>query len=155
MTTRLFPLAALALAIATPAQARDWELANVSEDHSGAMFVDIDSIKVKDGAMREAEIYIVLRADNQNIAALQSLLLIDCAGARKRSQWWLGFDAGGRVVTQEPAETEWIPMKEGTLFGRVLERVCKGPPATPNQRFGANVPLDQVRARLNNPPAAN
>lgn len=150
MTIRLLTLAALALAAAAPAQARDWELVAIHEGHIAAMFVDADAIRVRDDGMREAPIMITLREDRDGVAMLQSQLLIDCNGRRKRSLRVRGFDASEKLIAEEPEEVEWVPMTEGSLYGLLLTRVCDASAAKPGRRFGAALPIAAVREGLKN-----
>lgn len=136
---KLLAAAALILAPAA-AQAEDWVLVTVSDNLSGAMFVDVDSLSAPGGPERSGRVFAVLREDSGPYAGVVADMTFDCKGRRQRIGKIDAYDNKGAMFNSEPGADEWRPIQPASNYEYVMQAMC-GEVKFEGQHFGAKVPV--------------
>lgn len=122
---RILTAAALLLAPAS-ALASDWRIASV-DDGLGAIFlIDASSVVMNREPGPQARTLLIMAADEDGFAAVESVMAYDCAGNRNRSLSIKALDGTGKLVATEPADTEWYAVTPDSNFAFVGKIICDG-----------------------------
>lgn len=136
---KLLLAAALILAPAS-AQAEEWVLVTVSDNLTGAMFVDLDSLNEAGGPTRTGRVLAILREDSGPYAGVIAEMTFDCDGRRQRIAKIDGYNNKGEMFRTEPGSDEWRPVQPASNYEYVMQSMC-GEVEFNGQRFGATPPV--------------
>ena len=144
-------LALLMMTASAPAFAADWRLV-ITDDRDGrATFVDLDSIRPGDGAVRTVSTYEVTReADAEGIAAQSVDLRIDCDERRLSVYQLVLFDDDNRQVEAFAVERPWIgPFDEESQGKGIVDFACSNGASEPEaESWGSERPFHPARRVL-------